>query len=209
MNAYLPVHLAAPLGVTLLIATAALAGFVWSRVPSPRAARALAWLTVVALVVAAERLSATEPAGFRMLALISVGLVAMKGPVLVETIAAGGPRLPFVRWLCFALGWCGMDPCVFADRGRPSGARELFARGGVRLLLGAVLIVVAREAWALTGSRVVATVIVLPGVSLVLHFGVLTLNAAAWRAVGFDAAPLFRAPCSPKAWASSGRGGGT
>jgi hypothetical protein len=196
MNAYLPIHPAMLPGVAVLITTAVFTGFAWSRVPSLRAARALAWVTAVALVVSAERLSAEEPAGLRMLALISVGLVAMKGPVLVEATAAGAPQVSFARWLCFALGWFGMDPRVFAERAlrRPTGARQLFARGAARLLLGALLIVAAREAWDRTGSRALATVLVLPGISLALHFGILTLSAAVWRAVGFDAKPLFRAP---------------
>jgi alginate O-acetyltransferase complex protein AlgI len=196
MNAYLPIHLATLLGVVLLIATATLGGFAWSRVRSLGAARAFAWVTVVALLLSTERLVAGERAGFRMLALISVGLVAMKGPVSVEATAAGTPRLPFGRWLCFALGWFGMDPLRFATRSsrRPTGARELLGQGASRLVLGAALIVAAREAWERTDSRALATAIVLPGISLVLHFGVLTLSAAAWRALGFDVRPLFRAP---------------
>ena len=44
------------------------------------------------------------------------------------------------------------------------------------------------------GARVLATALLLPGLSLVLHFGLFNLLAGAWRLAGVDARPLFRAP---------------
>src|SRR5262245_19873082 len=105
MNAYLPHDptfcwlLAAVL--TVIVA----AGFAITRLLSLPWARLAAWTMVLAGVVGIERLSAAEPAGVRMLAIISVLLWAMKAVVAVEAQGDGYPRLTPVRWLGFTAMW--------------------------------------------------------------------------------------------------------
>jgi D-alanyl-lipoteichoic acid acyltransferase DltB (MBOAT superfamily) len=47
-------------------------------------------------------------------------------------------------------------------------------------------------------SRVLATLPLLTGLSLVLHFGLFKVAVGAWRFAGVDARPLFRAPLEAK-----------
>jgi len=183
------------LGLVLLAATLAL-GFAAARIRPLGPARGAAWALALAAGTAAERLTAAEPAGFRMLAIIGALLYGMKAVVAVEARAAGGAPLGPAAWLGFAALWPGMRPDLFARR-RPAplpGAGVLAGRGLVRLLAGAVLVAAACAVAAGGGPLALATVLVLPGLSLVLHFGIFNLVAGAWRRAGIDARPLFRAP---------------
>jgi alginate O-acetyltransferase complex protein AlgI len=103
----------------------------------------------------------------------------------------------------FAVGWLGMRPAAFAAvHGKPvAGWRELIWRGAVRLVCGCGLIVLARFVWergegAMRDSTqyVLATALLLTGVSLALHFGLLNVLAGLWRGVGANCRALFLAP---------------
>lgn len=161
-----------------------------------RAARPAAWTLVVVAVVGVERLEAREPAGVRMLAIIGALLYAMKAVVTVEVRQQGSPPLPLGRWLGFAALWPGMRPGPFS---RPfaaplPGAGQLVGKGSVRILIGIVLIAAACLSWDATRSRLLATALLLPGLSLIVHFGVFDVLAGAWRWAGIDCKPLFRSP---------------
>lgn len=181
-------------GAALLAATLAL-GLAVSRIPRPETARLAAWLLVAAAFAGAERLTAGEAAGFRMLGILGALLYAMKGVVGVEERASGAPALSAGRWLSFAALWPGMRPALFArlGEGRLPGAGRLLARGLVRLGLGAALFLLARRAWA-AGSTLGATLLALPALSLMLHFGLFHLLAGGWRLAGARTDALFRAP---------------
>lgn len=194
--AYLPTGLPVVALAALILLATVLGNLAIEHVRSVRLARAAAWGLVVATVVVVERLCRDQPGGFRMLALIGVGLWAMKAVVLVEARAAGQRPLTRARWLGFICGWPGMQPRLFAESAarRPQEAGRLFALGLRRLALGLALVGLARVVWLATGSRLAATVPLLPGISLILHFGIFNLVAGAWRVAGVNAAPLFRAP---------------
>jgi len=195
MSAYLPSDpRVAWTGVALLVLTLAL-GFAISRMASPRLARTAAWSLVILALAGAERLTAGEPAGFRMLGLLGVLLYAMKAVVSVEERAATGVTLSPVRWLVFAVAWPGMRPSLFASLGTRSlpGGPRLMASGLVRLAVGAFLLLAAHRAWA-GGSALLATALALPGLSLIVHFGIFNLLAGGWRRLGARCDALFRAP---------------
>jgi len=196
MDAYTPRDAGTLALVGLTLAVLLGAGFGLARAPGTRAATAAAWALLAGGTALLERLTAAEPPGVRMLALIAGGLLAMKALVSVAERARGAPPLPGRRWLAFATGWPGMRPRLFEPaRARPRpGSRALARRGALRLAIGALLIVAAERVGAATGSRLLATLLLLPGLSLALHFGLLNLLAAAWRRRGVPCEPLFRAP---------------
>lgn len=196
MSVFLPTGaVVVGVGGALLAAILAL-GFAIARLRPPPLARAAAWALVVAAGIAAERLTAAEPAGFRMLAIIGALLFAMKAVVAVEARAAGGTRLGAAEWLAFAALWPGMRPDLFARRRAVSlgGGGALAGRGLAWILAGALLVAGARALTAAGGSKWLATVPALVGLSLSLHFGIFNLAAGAWRRAGVNAKPLFRAP---------------
>jgi len=138
-----------------------------------------------------------------MLALIAVALVAMKAVVSVESQASGQPRLPAWNWFAFAALWPGMRPALLIRMGSPSlpGAVRLIRQGLVRLTAGLGAFFLAWSLWkqspyglSETSARVMATPLLLVGLSLMIHFGIFDILAGAWRWGGVDCRPLFRAP---------------
>ena len=196
MSAYRPFHAVDVVGTVALLATIILLGFVVARVRPLWFARLCSWALVLAGVVGSERLNTQEPAGFRMLAIIGALLYGMKAVVSVEVQTHGARPLSIGRWLGFAALWPGMRPGPFA---RPAAAslpevRQLFLGGSARLLTGLAMVVLARLAWVLTSSRLLATPPLLVGLSLIVHFGAFDVLAAAWRWQGVDCQRLFRSP---------------
>ncbi|HVG10409.1 MAG TPA: MBOAT family protein [Thermoanaerobaculia bacterium] len=181
-------------GAALLVLILAL-GFAISRIALPRPARMAAWSLVLLALVGAERLTAGEPAGFRMLGIAGALIYALKAVVSVEERAAGGVTLSPVRWLAFAAAWPGMRPSLFAGLGTRSlpGGLRLMASGVVRLAAGALLFLAARLTWA-EGHAIIATALALPALSLILHFGIFNILAGGWRLLGARCDALFRAP---------------
>jgi hypothetical protein len=196
MSAYLPRQGAAPWGTLAILATILLLGRPTGRVRPIHLGRIAAWTLAIVSVAGVERLNAREPAGFRMLAIIAALLYAMKVVVMVEVGVPGGKSLSWLGWLGFAALWPGMRPGPFTRPGSGPlpGAMDLLRKGLARLAAGCILAALARLAWVLTGSRLLATVLLLPGLSLMLHFGAFNLLAGAWWLAGVDARPLFRAP---------------
>mgnify|MGYP001596851415 CR=1 FL=1 len=191
MSAFTPASAGVVVALVAALAAVLTAGFGIVRIPRKRAARAAAWALVIASVVFAERATAAEPAGIRMLAVIGLLLYAMKAVVGVESATSLSP----LRWFAFAALWPGMRPTLFADS-KPvgEGAWALVGKGVVRIAIGAGFLIAGRVVWSTTGSLAGATALVLPGISLVLHFGLFNIAAGAWRALGIDADSLFRAP---------------
>ena len=131
-----------------------------------------------------------------MVALISFALLVMKTIVLLEELARGLRPLTFARWLAFSVAWIGMQPRLFASpaAGPLTGAAALIRRGLLHTVSGAVLVAAARLAWTGLDSRLLASLLLLPGLSLMLHFGVCNIVAGAWRLRGVPCEALFRAP---------------
>jgi len=162
-------------------------------------ARAAAWGLVVLSVGLAHHVTSAQPAGIRMLVLIGGLFFAMKALVCVESRTREGMRLSPLRWAAFATLWPGMRPAVVAHlQMRRSGAAALMKTGLAYVGLGTGLFLLALLVWRLTASTVLATVLLLPALSLFLHFGVFGVLAGLWRAAGADVGPLFRAPWSAK-----------
>ncbi len=162
------------------------------------------WLLVVGGFVSVYRLCLDEPAGFRMLAIIGVVLLAMKAVVSAEERIAGEKGLTLLQWFAWAGAWPGMAPSLFAQWGKAGGkpsddqkhdsTRSLFVRGLVWLAVGFGLLVSARLVFEASQSHVMATVLALVGLSLVLHFGIFNWLSWLWRLLGVPAYVLFPAP---------------
>jgi alginate O-acetyltransferase complex protein AlgI len=198
MNVFLPHDWNIAAAIFGLLAAEVLLGFGVGRLPK-RLGRPLAWLMTIGSFVAAERISQNEPAGLRMVAIVLAVLYAMKAVVVVETQT----RLSVWQWLGFTLLWFGMRPMQFAKAGDPplEGGRELLLRGLSRFALGPAFVFLAWAIWHRHDSatpteltRWLATVPLLIGLSMFLHFGLFNILAGLWRALGVDCRPLFRSP---------------
>jgi len=196
MSSYVP----SELWVVVVLASALLvvltAGYTIGRYLPAGIARALAWTTLALGTLGVERLVHDEPAGVRMVALITFALLDMKVIVVIEERARGMGPLSLGAWFGFAGVWLGMKPRLFvaAETVSLNGAGALIRRGAIHVVVGAALVVLARIAWTGTHSRPLATVLLLPGLSLLVHFGLCNLLAGAWRLRGVACEALFRAP---------------
>lgn len=203
MNGYMPQNSSIIAGIVAGLACELLVGFGITRMGSVKIARACAWLLVVGAVTGIERLSAPEPAGVRMLAIIGALLLGMKVLVSVEEQSSGRLKLSPLRWLLFATGWPGMRPSTFMAIPGPPQSRwpELLKQGLANLIAGSVLIALA---WGIGSVNedslfsqyrmLIATLFLLPGLSLFMHFGIFNLLAGFWRWWGGSCHALFRAP---------------
>lgn len=159
------------------------------------AGRGAAWGLIILSVSVAHHVTSAQPAGLRMLVLIGALFGAMKVLVSVESHECDGTRLSPLRWAAFAMLWPGMRPALMArlQPGR-SGAAALLNTGFAYVGLGAALFLLAHLTWRRTGSTVLSTVILLPALSFLLHFGLFGVLAGLWRTAGADVGPLFRSP---------------
>ncbi|QDU92656.1 wax synthase family protein [Lignipirellula cremea] len=203
MTGYLPQHPETLVWVGVFLLAELLAGFAVTRMKNACLALAGAWLLVVGATAGIERWTVLEPAGVRMLAIISGLLFGMKAVVSVEQQAAGRERLRRLNWLLFAAAWPGMRPTAFAAVFASSRSRwrELLIRGLRNLAAGGLLVGIAWSIVWLPGetgafsTRVwLATIFLLSGLSLIVHFGLFNLLAGGWRLAGADCQALFRDP---------------
>lgn len=177
-------------GVTLL------AGFAWQYGEPRPSARLRAWALAVSAFVLAHLMTLSCPPGFRMLSLITAGLLGMKAVVGVSARLEGSAALSLPRWLAFAAPWPGMDPGIFAVRnpGALPGSGPLWLEGSLCAFLGTALMVLSRTLWEATHSAFLVTVLFFIGSSLLVHYGFFTLMAAFWRGRGFGCDRLFKNP---------------
>ncbi|HEY9044864.1 MAG TPA: MBOAT family protein, partial [Ohtaekwangia sp.] len=170
-------------------------GYFLPAIQSKSIARLAAWGISVLSVVFATVITGQASALYRMVAIISLQLLSMKSIVAVETYT-GKPRLTFIQWLAFALGWFGMRPVLFEKF--PSTTLsygDILVRGVTRIIVGVLLVYLSFQIPKLfVKIYFLEELILLVGFSLILHFGILNVSTALWRISGVDVRELFRAP---------------
>jgi alginate O-acetyltransferase complex protein AlgI len=184
----------AAIGAVLLVLL--VGGYVLTRRAAGGWVPNVGWAILVAGVPVVERVTAREPAGVRMLALIVFALLTLKVIAVARERSTGMPPLSFTAWLAFSSAWLGMQPRLFTSYGGPArpGAPGLLRRGAINLAMGLAFVALARGIWSVTESRWTATIPVLVGSSLCLHFGLGTMLAGVWRLRGVETSAVFREP---------------
>ena len=136
----------------------------------------------------------------RMLALIATTFTGMKVVAATEAYKQKHLRLNFKQWFVFAAGWAGMRPHPFETfKSAPlPGGTSFISYGISRLVVGAVLIFLAHQVVKLPLNNHLiyfsVSAILLVALSLILHFGLLSISAGMWRFSGVDTYLLFRQP---------------
>lgn len=156
-------------------------------------ARTLGWAMAIVTVFISTIITSQEPALYRMIAIVSLQLLSMKALVAVE-VYSGKNNLSFIQWCAFSLGWFGMRPVLFENL--PSKSLlyfDLVIKGLSRIIIGLLLIYLSVLAEALP-IYFLSELLLLAGLSLILHFGILNLATALWRSMGVDVRELFRSP---------------
>ncbi len=195
MNSYLPSSAEIIITIIAIWSGLAITGFLYSRLRKYSIAISMAWITVIGSMFLVHILTISEGAGIRMLALITVLLLAMKGVVVIEAYKGRGRRLSLLKWLAF-LAWFGMRPSIFESLGskKLEGAGKLIGFGVIRLIIGMALIATAYLLKSAIHSDILIGALLLVGLSLSLHFGILNISAGFWRFFGVDARMIFKQP---------------
>jgi hypothetical protein len=179
-----------------------LVGWTVTRLPR-RFRQPLAWTVTVFGVAVTDAVTVREPAAWRMWLLVGVLFLGMKS-IVVATVDT--KVMSLAAWLRFACLWFGMRPDVFEPgEGGVGPAHDssipMAARGAVRVVVGMVLMMGASplrqgvHAVMPALAMPVATIAVLAGFSIAMHFGVMDVVTGYWRFRGYSRCrAMFRRP---------------
>lgn len=160
----------------------------------------LAWPSLLFFLMLTEALFFKATPILKMLAIIATALNAMKTIVTAISYKNTTFKLSFLQWVAFSTGWVGMRAQTFEQLFSKSmpGSWQLIKNGLIRILIGLSLVVLAHFTAKLDLDKqalfIVTSGIALVGLSLILHFGVLSISAGIWRFFGADTYLLFRQP---------------
>ncbi|MEO7212754.1 MBOAT family protein [Mucilaginibacter sp.] len=136
----------------------------------------------------------------KMLAVIATTFSGMKVIAVTEGYKNRPLTLSFKQWLTYAIGWVGMRAQPFETLGQQAlpGGGAMVKFGASRIIAGGLLIAIAHGVVALHLNAMltymVVTALLLVGLSLILHFGFLSISAGMWRFSGVNTYYLFRQP---------------
>lgn len=137
--------------------------------------------------------AAIPPSTLLMLETVASLFLISKALVLIQWRAAEHGR--FSSWLdaaWFLAPWPGMNPAAFLGRGYPIPA--WVGQGLLSIASGFSLICAAHLLSGLGADKRAIALLVMPGLCLVLHFGIFTLVAAFYRNLGYAVSRPFANP---------------
>src|SRR6478752_4555952 len=91
-----------------------IAGYFLPFISNKTIERFIAWTISIITVYFSVQITSYETPLYRMAAIASLQLLSMKLIVMIETYS-GKPRLSFIQWSAFSLGWFGMRPVLFEN----------------------------------------------------------------------------------------------
>jgi alginate O-acetyltransferase complex protein AlgI len=158
------------------------------------------WILMVVSILIVHLIFLHQQSIIRMLAIIATTFTAMKVIAVAESYKAKKLSLQFKQWLVFATGWAGMRAEPFESLGQPPlpNAWQMIRFGISRVIAGLALILLAHQMVVLQVNYqvmyIVVTALLLIGLSLILHFGLLSISAGTWRLKGVNTYYLFKQP---------------
>ncbi|OOQ56938.1 hypothetical protein BC343_18005 [Mucilaginibacter pedocola] len=159
-----------------------------------------AWVLLAASIVAVYLTFVNYHPILQMLAIIATTFNGMKVIAVAEGYKNKPLTLTYKQWLTYAIGWVGMRAQPFETLGKPAlpGGRDMVVFGISRIVFGGLLLLAAHGIVALrlaaSLTYVLVTPVLLVGLSLILHFGFLSISAGMWRFSGVNTYYLFRQP---------------
>ncbi|MEO6978233.1 MAG: hypothetical protein ABI113_07620, partial [Mucilaginibacter sp.] len=150
------------------------------------------WLLLLVSIFAVYLIFLYDHPIARMLSLIALTFTAMKVIAVAESYKAKPLTLTFKQWVVFATGWAGMRAEPFETLGAKAlpNAWPMIGSGVSRMVMGGVLILSAHLILPLhlneSLTYAVVSVLLLVGLSLILHFGLLSIGAGSWRLSGVN-----------------------
>lgn len=159
-----------------------------------------AWLLMLLVIPVVYCIFNHEHPVLKMLGIIATTFTGIK--VITVTVDYSGKKvkLKFIPWLAFAGGWAGMRAQPFETLGQQAlpNAWPMIRFGISRIMAGLLLIILAHGIVALYFDKGLTYFLVSPvllvALSLILHFGLLSIGAGQWRLMGVNTYYLFRQP---------------
>ncbi|TFF35971.1 MBOAT family protein [Mucilaginibacter psychrotolerans] len=158
------------------------------------------WIMLVLSITGVFFIFVNEHPVFKMLAIIATTFSAMKVIAVTEGYKNRPLTLTFKQWCTYAAGWVGMRAQPFETLGQKAvpGGGEMVRFGISRIIVGALLILLVHGIVALhldaELTYILMSPILLVALSLILHFGLLSISAGMWRFSGVNTYYLFRQP---------------
>lgn len=158
------------------------------------------WLLMAFAILSIYFIFLQDGPVIRMLSIIATTFSGMKVITTVESYRHQPLTLSFGQWFAFAAGWAGMRAAPFEKLGQAPvpGAWLMIRTGASRIFAGALLLFAGHQLWLMPYNReflhIIVSVMLLAGLSLILHFGLLGISAGLWRLVGVNTYLLFRQP---------------
>jgi hypothetical protein len=178
-------------GLLLLVA-----GYFLPIIKKKGLARGYSWGIAVVTVLVSALFTSDQAPVLRMVVIVFFQLLSMKIVVAVETYSGGNKLKPF-QWIAFATGWFGMRPVLFEKLPSPSiPFTHLIVKGLSRIVIGFALLYLSTilEPYPYLAKFFLPQLLLLTGLSFILHFGILNLSTAGWRSLGVNVSELFRSP---------------
>ncbi|RVU00669.1 hypothetical protein EOD41_11765 [Mucilaginibacter limnophilus] len=160
----------------------------------------LSWVMLIVSIATVSFLCTDSYPVMRMLAIIATTFTAMKVIAATAEYKNKPVALTFKQWFVFATGWPGMRAQPFEKLGSAplTDAWHLIRFGLSRIAAGGILLAFAHfvvKNYPLTQLTYwFISIILLIALSLILHFGVLSISAGVWRLQGVNVHMLFRQP---------------
>jgi len=165
-----------------------------------RRAILLSWITFVLSLAIVYVIFLDANPVIRMLTLISTTFNCMKVIAATEEYKKRPSNLNLKQWLLFACCWAGMRAQPFENIStKPLPyAWKMIWFGVSRVIAGIILVSSAHYVLLLPisifATYILISAMLLVGLSLILHFGMLNISAGALRLKGIATYPLFRQP---------------
>ncbi|SEO85766.1 alginate O-acetyltransferase complex protein AlgI [Mucilaginibacter gossypiicola] len=158
------------------------------------------WLSMLLVIPVVYCIFNHEHPVLKMLGIIATTFTGMKVITATVDYSSKKTKLKFIPWLAFAVGWAGMRAQPFETLGQQAlpNAWTMIRFGISRVIGGLLLIVLAHGIVVLHFDTGVTYFLVSPlllvALSLILHFGLLSIGAGQWRLMGVNTYYLFRQP---------------
>jgi hypothetical protein len=158
------------------------------------------WVMLAASILLIYLVFVQEHPILKMLAIIATTFTGMKVIAVTEGYKNKPLTLRFKQWVVYAVGWVGMRAQPFETLGqKPLPNAWPMVRFGIsRIIAGLLLILLAHVVVSVhlnyNLTYIWVSAILLVGLSLILHFGLLSISAGMWRLSGVNTYYLFRQP---------------
>lgn len=165
-----------------------------------RKAVLLSWITLLLSLAIIYLIFLDANPVIRMLTLISTTFNCMKTIAATEEYKKRPSNLNLKQWLLFTCCWAGMraQPFENIDSKPLPCAWNMIWFGISRGIAGAILVFSAHYVLLLPisifATYILISAVLLVGLSLILHFGMLNISAGTLRLKGIASYPLFRQP---------------